>query len=182
MSDRLLSVAKGLERACGRLAELAAKVAALGILTIVGLLVLSSLQRYIAGAPIPVTEELAGLLFLGSAFLSLAFGFTENRHVRLELLWRMLSSPWREIAELVGLVLAVVALIFLIHVTYSLGADSLDGGHRSEMTEIMLWPWRMLIPAGLGLFLMAILIRLLVRILELCSGTRQPAHRDESAA
>ena len=89
-------------------------MAGVGILAIVVLLVVSSLQRYVIGSPIPITEELAGLLFLGSAFLSLAYGFTQNRHVRLELLWRLLRSPWREVAELMGLVLAVVALIAVL--------------------------------------------------------------------
>jgi TRAP-type transport system small permease protein len=175
----MISLIHALDRACTWLAGLAARVAALGILAIVVLLVLSSMQRYVMGAPIPITEELAGLLFLASAFLSLAYGFTENRHVRLELLWRMLRSPWREVAELVGLLLAVVALVALIIVTIQLGTDSFRGGNLSEMTEILLWPWRMLMSFGLGLLLLAIIVRIAMQSLELVSDSDPVAPRDE---
>lgn len=167
----MFTIVRVLDRACAWLAELAAKMAGIGIVAIVVLLVVSSLRRYVLGSPIPITEELAGLLFLGSAFLSLAYGFTQNRHVRLELLWKLLRSPWREVAELMGLVLAVVALIALIIVTYQLGAESFRGGHLSEMTEIVLWPWRMVMSFGLGLLLLAIVVRLATRTLELVSGS-----------
>ena len=175
----MFTIIRGLDRACTWLADVAAKGAALGIMAIVVLLVLSSLQRYVIGAPIPITEELAGLLFLGSAFLSLAYGFTENRHVRLELLWKMLRSPWRELAELVGLVLAIIALVALIIVTYELGADSFRNGHLSEMTEILLWPWRMLMSFGLGLLLLAIVVRLATRTLELVYGSAAISRQDK---
>jgi len=175
----MISLIRALDRACVWLADAAAKIAAVGILAIVVLLVLSSLQRYVIGAPIPITEELAGLLFLGSAFLSLAYGFTQNRHVRLELFWRLLRSPWREIAELLGLVLAVVALVALIIVTYQLGAESFQGGHLSEMTEILLWPWRMVMSFGLGLLLLAIVVRIATQTLALISDNSTPARPRE---
>jgi TRAP-type C4-dicarboxylate transport system permease small subunit len=154
-------------------ARLAAYLSALGVLSIVVLLVASSLMRYVLGAPIPITEELAALLFLATAFLSLTYGFTERRHVRLELLWNLLPSPWREAAELLGLVLAVVALGFLISVTWSLGLYSLQSGGRSEMTEIVLWPWRMLMSGCLGLFLVAVVLRLLTQSIALVSRIGQ---------
>ena len=178
----MFAIIRGLDRACTWLADVAAKGAAYGIMAIVVLLVLSSLQRYVIGSPIPITEELAGLLFLGSAFLSLAYGFTENRHVRLELLWKLLRSPWREAAELIGLVLAVVALIALIIVTYQLGAESFHGGHLSEMTEIVLWPWRMVMSFGLGLLLLAIVVRLATRSLELVFGSALESRPDKEAS
>ena len=177
----MISLIHGLDRACTWLANLAAKLAAAGILAIVILLVLSSLQRYVMGAPIPITEELAGLLFLGSAFLSLAYGFTENRHVRLELFWRLLPSPWREIAELLGLVLAIVALVALILVTYQLGAESFQGGHLSEMTEILLWPWRMIMSFGLGLLLLAIIVRIAMQTQALISSRSTAARPSEES-
>jgi TRAP-type C4-dicarboxylate transport system permease small subunit len=154
-------------------ARLAAYLSALGVLSIVVLLVASSLMRYVLGAPIPITEELAALLFLATAFLSLTYGFTERRHVRLELLWNLLPSPWREAAELLGLVLAVVALGFLINVTWSLGMYSYQSAGRSEMTEILLWPWRVLMPACLGLFLVAVVLRLLMQSITLASRIGQ---------
>lgn len=173
------NVVELLERVATSLADAAAKVAAFGVLTIVALLVTSSLQRYVAGAPIPITEELAGLLFLGSAFLSLGYGFTENGHVRLELLWRLLRSPWREIAEMVGFALAIVALVGLILITWQIGAESYHAGNRSEMTEIVLWPWRMLMPLGLGLFLLVLALRLVSKVLALVGGAGALAPSEE---
>ena len=174
---RLVRLIAQMDVAVTWIAGVAAKLAAVGIFAIVVLLVASSLLRYVAGSPIAVTEELAALLFLGSAFLSLAFGFTEQRHVRLELFWKQLPSPWREIAEILGLLMAVVALGFLITVTWSLAVYSFEGASRSERTEILRWPWRVLSPCSLALFLAAVVVRVLARTVALIDARNAGATR-----
>lgn len=136
-----------------------AYASAVGIFTIAALLTISTLKRYIFLTPIPETEELGGLLFMATTFLALAHGLARDRHVRLELLWRYLPGRWQDAASMVGYLLMMIALAVLISVTWTTAVGSYAAQSRSVMTEILLWPWRMIIPATLTVMLMATAVR-----------------------
>jgi len=164
---RALRLAEGLQALTAGAARWLAYASAAGILLIVVLLVTSSLKRYLFQQPIHVTEELGGLLFLGTTFCGLVYGFTQNRHVRLELFWRLLPHPWRELMEVLGYVLCLVALGVIIKQTWATTVFSYEIQGRSVMTEILLWPWRLLIPAVLLLLALAVFSRSVVIVLKL---------------
>ena len=134
-----------------------AYISAIGIFFIVLLLVGSSLKRYLFQQPIHVTEELVGL----------TYGFVRNRHVRLELFWRKIPSPWNKISESIGYVLCIGALVILVRETWLLTIFSFDIQGKSVMTELLLWPWRLIIPTILAFLGLAIFVRLLITVLRL---------------
>lgn len=142
-------------------ARWSAYVAAVGIFAIAALLTVSSLKRYIFQTPIQETEELGGLLFMATTFLALGYGMTQNRHVRLELFWRHLPGRLQDAASLLAYFLVIVAVGALIVQTWATTLNSFEYGNRSVMTEILLWPWRLIMPASLALVLMAALVRFL---------------------
>jgi|TARA_B100001964_G_C14091273_1_gene534904 TRAP-type C4-dicarboxylate transport system permease small subunit len=144
-----------------------AYISAIGIFFIVLLLVGSSLKRYLFQQPIHVTEELGGLLFLATTFFGLTYGFVRNRHVRLELFWRKIPSPWNKISESIGYVLCIGALVILVRETWLLTIFSFDIQGKSVMTELLLWPWRLIIPTILAFLGLAIFVRLLITVLRL---------------
>ncbi len=141
------------------LARWCAYASAAGIFVIAALLTISTLKRYIFLTPIPETEELGGLLFMATTFLALAHGLTQDRHVRLELLWRFLPGRWQDAASLVGYLLMMIALAVLISETWTTAVGSYMARNRSVMTEILLWPWRMVMPATLAVVLAATAVR-----------------------
>ena len=166
----LLSVVRRIELiqqyiAC--VARWTAYISAIGIFFIVLLLVGSSLKRYLFQQPIHVTEELGGLLFLATTFLGLTYGFVKNRHVRLEVFWRKIPSPWNNISEAIGYVLCIGGLTILIRETWALTVFSYDIQGKSVMTELILWPWRLIIPVILTFLGLAIFVRLLQIVLHL---------------
>jgi TRAP-type C4-dicarboxylate transport system permease small subunit len=170
-----------LEVAVARLALWCAYLAALGIFGIVALLVTSSLKRYLFHTPIHVTEELGGLLFLATTFLAVTHGFVRNRHVRLELLWRVLPGRWRRLFEVLGHLMALLALAILIRETYAMAEFSYELRARSVMTELLLWPWRLLIPATLSLLLLAVALRTSVMLLKMAVGAPLADREDEAS-
>jgi TRAP-type C4-dicarboxylate transport system permease small subunit len=174
MLRRALGIFEKVQNMVSTIAVWCAYAAAAGILFIVALLVVSSTKRYLFQEPIHVTEELGGLLFLGTTFLGLTFGFVRNRHVRLELLWRYLPYPWRQLLEVLGYVLCTLALLMLIHQTWAMTAFSFELQARSVMTELLLWPWRLLMPAMLSLLMLAMVVRALVTLLRVAVGERPP--------
>ena len=166
----LLSVARRIEliqQYIAHVARWSAYMSAIGIFFIVLLLVGSSLKRYLFQQPIHVTEELGGLLFLATTFLGLTYGFVRNRHVRLELFWRKIPSPWNTISEAIGYVLCIGGLTILVRETWALTVFSYDIQGKSVMTELILWPWRLIIPAILTFLGLAIFVRLLQVVLQL---------------
>lgn len=155
-----------------RLAHACACLSAVGLFGIVALLTLSSLKRYVLHTPIEVTEELGGLLFMATTFLALTEGFVRGRHVRLELLWRRLPSPWREATEVVGQVLVLIGVGVVVRETWFATTFSYQLGGRSVMTNLLLWPWRLVMPATLSLFSAAVAVRALRTVLSLAAARR----------
>ncbi len=149
------------------LARWCAYASAAGILAIAALLTISSLKRYIFLTPIPETEELGGLMFMATTFLALAHGLTKDRHVRLELLWHYLPGRWQDAASLLGYLLFMIALGVLISETWTNALGSYAEQNRSVMTDILLWPWRMIMPTTLMLVLMAAIMRFVLLALAL---------------
>ncbi|MDA1091103.1 MAG: TRAP transporter small permease subunit [Proteobacteria bacterium] len=142
-----------------RLARWCAYASAAGIFAIAALLTISSLKRYVFLTPIPETEELGGLMFMASTFLAIAYGLTQDRHVRLVLLWNYLPGRWRDAASLVGYLLLMASLGVLISLTWTNAIGSYEEQNRTVMTEILLWPWRMIIPTTLAVVWVAAAVR-----------------------
>ena len=175
----LLSLVRKIEliqQYIAHVARWSAYVSAVGIFSIVLLLVGSSLKRYLFQQPIHVTEELGGLLFLATTFLGLTYGFVKNRHVRLEVFWRKIPSPWNNVTEAIGYVLCIGGLTILVRETWALTAFSYDIQGKSVMTELLLWPWRLIMPVILTFLGLAIFVRLLQIGLQLFVD--KPAHED----
>jgi TRAP-type C4-dicarboxylate transport system permease small subunit len=170
MVRNALRVVEAIQDMLVAVARWCAYLSAAGIFVIVALLVTSSTKRYLFQQPIHVTEELGGLLFLGTTFFGITYGFVRNRHVRLELLWRYLPYPWRQWLEVLGYLLCMLALALLIQQTWAMTAFSYELQGRSVMTDILLWPWRLIMPAILFLLLVAIVVRSVVIVLGIVAG------------
>ncbi len=156
----LSAIASGLERLSRWIARLATLLAALAVSGIVLVLVFSSLQRYALEQPIPATEEIAAYLFVTVTFLSLVEGIAQGRHIRILPLWRRLPQRWQGWAMLAGHLGSLVVLAFLIRETFAFAWSSLEFGARSYVSNLLEWPWMMLLPAALALLSISILARM----------------------
>lgn len=157
-----------------RLVETACRVGlALGALATAGILVLlvgSSLLRYVSGAPMPYTEELAALLFVVTSLAAVPFAVVSNQHIRLLVVWRKLPQPAASWFAFLGDLLGVIVLWIMIRQMIAFAEYSRQAGSRSEVGEILLWPWMYFMPAALGLLALAMLLRASTRLLALRQG------------
>lgn len=153
-----------------RMAHWCVCASAVGIFFIVGLLAVSSTKRYLFDAPIHMTEELGGLMFMATTFLAITQGFVQERHVRLELLWRYLRYPWRQLLEVAGYALVLVALPVLVYQTWGAAMLSYELGAHSVMADLLMWPWRLVMPLTLGLFTCAVALRMVRVAVALARG------------
>ncbi len=177
-AERAHDLVQRVERAAAVLATAFGWLAALAVLAIAALLVVSSLKRYLFASPVPATEELGSLLFLGLGLLSLAYGFINRRHVRVDILWRRFPARARLVLEALGLLMAVPALVILVRETWDVTVFTYEIGARSDMNELNLWPWRLILPIGLGMLGIVILLRATAMLLALATGRedRPPAN------
>ena len=110
------------------------------------------------------------LLFLAMSLLAIPIGLFHGRHVRLDLVSRHLPDRWRLGLEAVGLLVACAALGLLVRETLLSTFFAYDIGARTDMNEIRIWPWQLLLPVGLGLLLLGLAARALVVALRIAAG------------
>lgn len=147
----------------------------IGCVAVVGILVLlvgSSLKRYLLGTPIPVTEELAALLFVAVSFCSMPYGYFARRQIRVLVVWRRLPPRLAAWGAVAGDVASIAVLGIVIQSMYGFTAFSFDVRAVSEVADIVLWPWMGLMMAMLGLLALAIAVRSVINIRDAVTGKR----------
>ncbi|MEO8654042.1 MAG: TRAP transporter small permease subunit [Ramlibacter sp.] len=130
----------------------------------------SSIRRYVLGSPIAYTEELAGLLFVVTSFAAVPFGVMSGRHIRLLLVWRHLPQPLASWLGVIGDLLAVAVLWVIVTQMVAFAEYTRQVGARSEISELLLWPWMYFMPLSLSLLGLALAWRALMRAVETRHG------------
>jgi TRAP-type C4-dicarboxylate transport system permease small subunit len=137
---------------------------------IFALLAGSSIRRYVIGSPLAYTEELAGLLFVVTSLAAVPYGVVSGQHIRLLLAWRKLPQPLASWMAVAGDLLGVAVLWVLVRQMVAFAEYSREAGSRTEISELLLWPWMYFMPAALALLAVAMLFRALVRTAGLREG------------
>ncbi|MFG6177598.1 TRAP transporter small permease [Halomonas sp. THAF12] len=121
-----------------------------------GLVLVSTLMRYLAGSPIGFSDELSGLLFLSLSFLSLPHVLNTSQHIRIDLLVRTLSRRLAVAADIFANAVLVTFATIFAYQAWDFMVFSLQIGARSEISGVLLWPWMALMPLSMGLCLLII--------------------------
>lgn len=164
------AVAARAERILHIVSTIQASAAGLAVAGMVVLLAGSSLGRYAFDKPIPVTEELGALLFVTLAFLSVTEGFMADRQVRIQVVWRLLPPRIKGWAMVVGHGLSVIGLTIIIWATWDFAWFSYQVGAETYITEILVWPWMMLVPVALAILVLATVVRMAVDVHAILIG------------
>jgi len=125
--------------------------AAAALLAVLGFFVaLSAIMRYVVGSPFRFTEELVGLLFVAAVFLALPLCFVLNRNICMSLIVDRLPSGVRRITDFLGFLacLAFVSLFGAASLEFALQSLNLES--RSDMAELLLWPWMLVMPVSVA--------------------------------
>jgi len=158
---------KYLLKVCKVFGEVSIFLACLLLGALVLLVFSSSVMRYLVGKPLGFTEELASLLFLSSAMLTLTYGYFENKLIRIELLWSKLSDRWKILADIAGRLVAAGTFAVVTRSTFMYAMGSMEYGASTALMDITLWPWAMTIPFSLGLIAISIGLGAIDKLLDL---------------
>ena len=144
----------------------------LGVLSgiaMTGLIFVSTLMRYIGGRPVRFSDELAGLLFLSMTFLCLPYVLDRGRHIRIEIVRRLVPEPAASIMDVIGTLTLVTFCAVFAYEAWSFMEFSHSIRSRTDISGILLWPWMTLMPISM----------LLCVLVQFRHGIRQP-HSDSA--
>lgn len=159
-----------LDRVSERLARVCVDVGCVAVVGILLLLVGSSVKRYLLGTPIPVTEELAGLLFVAVSFCSIPYGFCNRQQIRVLIVWRRLPPRLAAWCAVAGDLASIVVVGLIIHSLYGFTALSRALAAKSEVADIALWPWMALMAVMLGVLVLVLATRSLLNVRAALAG------------
>jgi TRAP-type C4-dicarboxylate transport system permease small subunit len=126
-------------------------VATAALLLMTSLVVISSFMRYLVGRPFGFTEELVALLYMSMVFLAIPIATVHRRHVAITVLPQKIMLLFKRPFRFLAVVAMIAFCIWFTVAAVSFTSESYRFGSRTEISEILLWPWMAVIPISMGL-------------------------------
>lgn len=175
MSGRGNILSRGLEV----LALAFAGLSALGLVTIVGLIVTSVLMRRLLNQPLYFTEEVVGLLMSVCLFLGLPLVTLQGKHVRVSILSSYLEARRRRaflVLSILAAIVGVAVCTWLVLEAIPWLEFALERNLRTQTSRVLLAPWMMALPVSVALTGVIFVAQLIERVAHLFGGA--PANGD----
>ena len=120
-------------------------------ITMTFLILISTLSRYLANLPLSFSDELAGLLFLSMAFNTLPYVLNTSGHISLNLLTNRLPAHLQIISTILAASIFIAFAVVFLYQAWQFMEFSRSIQSRSDVSEILLWPWMALLPFSMAL-------------------------------
>jgi len=146
------------EKMLDRLNRFLNGLAGIAVAIITGLIVISSIMRYLVNRPLHFTEELSALLFMAISVLSISYVFRAGQHIRIRAIFDRLPSPLRGFVDLAADLSTIVFLFFSIYWTWVFAYETHEFGGTSPDAGIRLFPWMLLVPVSLFVLVLNLLV------------------------
>ena len=148
-------------RAIDRLTSAIFGISAVVLLPIITLLITAdAFLRYVFNSPISWAQDLAGLCLFVLFCAGLTHSMAQNVHVRMDLVYDMLSRRARRGIDVIS---AAFALMFSAMLAYQAVPSALTAWRNNSMMpggEIVIWPFAAVGSACLLIFGLAVTIRI----------------------
>lgn len=177
--NALISLARAIDALNERVGRAARWLILLAVLISAG----NAVARYAFNASSNAWLEVQWYLFAAVFLLCAGYALKHNQHVRVDVLSSRLSPrgrAWIEIFGTLFFLLPVAALILAL--SWPVFTDSWRSGEVSANANgLVLWPARLLVPAGFALLLLQGLSELVKRIAFLRGLIPDPGEKPEGA-
>lgn len=129
-----------------------AVVSAAATLLVMLLTVVDVLVRLVVGGSVPGLLEYSEVAMVFLVMCGIAYGQQQRVHVSVDLVTSRLRPPAAGRVVGGGLVIAALALCWLAYASGVSAVESIRSGEvRYGITEVPLWPARVMVPIGAGL-------------------------------
>ncbi len=139
-------------------------VAATAIAAIAGLVALAAFMRYAASAPIKETDELVGLFFFLTCFLAVSHCTVTGRQIAVTLLSDRFTGIPGKLAKIASAGATVFFLAWMGYLSIDFVNLSIIVGARSDMAQILLWPFMIFMPIMLIYLIIVTLVTAFAKV------------------
>jgi TRAP-type C4-dicarboxylate transport system permease small subunit len=135
-----------------------AYLSALLLISLVVLILVEIFIRYFFDMSTMIADEYSGYLYLASIFLGLAYAFTQDAHIRINIITSKLSKKANSIVDVVAGTITIAVLAFALFRTILFTYDSFEMQMVSEaVSETPLYLTQIVMPMGIILFILAVI-------------------------
>ncbi len=135
-----------------------AYLSALLLISLVVLILVEIFIRYFFDMSTMIADEYSGYLYLASIFLGLAYTFTQDAHIRINIITSKLSKKANSIVDVVAGTITIALLTFALFRTILFTYDSYEMQMVSEaVSETPLYLTQIVMPIGIILFILAVI-------------------------
>ena len=112
-----------------------------------------------------IADEYSGYLYLASIFLGLGYTFSENGHIRINILTSKLSKNANGFIDVIASIITLCVLFFILYRTILFTYDSYELEMLSEaVSETPLYLTQIVMPLGTILFILAVIAFIIKRL------------------
>ena len=135
-----------------------AYLASLLLISLVFLILTEIFGRYFFNYSTMIADEYSGYLYLSTIFLGLAYTFTQNAHIRINIITSKISKKSNNIIDIIAGLLTILILLFALYRSVLFAFDSYEMEMLSEgVSETPLYLTQLVMPLGISLFILAVL-------------------------
>ena len=141
-----------------KLSKGGAYLSGLLLISLVCLILTEIFLRYFFDKSTMIADEYSGYMYLASIFLGLAYTFTQNGHIRINIITSKLSKGSNKIIDVFASIITIAVLLFILYRTILFTYDSYELEMLSEaVSETPLYLTQIAMPVGITLFILAVI-------------------------
>jgi TRAP-type C4-dicarboxylate transport system permease small subunit len=159
------------DRALGHISYAGALLGAIAVVLMVVMITINVILRKTSGFAFLFVEEYSGYALVLIVYFGLAYALRIGKHIHMELVVDRLPRRGRAAVELITTVICLGTLVYLlvksiIFVVFSVKFNL----HSDWYSESLLWPFHMLVPIGLTIFMAETVRQLFKKVAMLKKG------------
>ncbi len=124
-------------------------------------------MRYIMGASLAWSEELARYSFIWLVYLGISYGVKKQRHIKVDIMLLLLKDKGKIVLNIIANIIFLGFAIFVIIYGYSIAERLLTWGQTSPALRLPVGLVYMATPVGMGLTSIRIIQQLIKQIKSL---------------
>ena len=158
----LMKAANTAEKAITQMAEKMGMIAIVVVVIMVFFTTTDVILRYFFNAPISEVYEITGFMMLICGCLTLAWCALTDKHVRVDIVVRLMSPRIQEILNTLNYLMVAGACILITVASYKFALYMMETGAHPTLIKIPYYPFYFIVAIGFALLFFAVMT-LLVR-------------------
>lgn len=135
------------------------------IVSLVLLILIEIFMRHFFHSSTMIADEYSGYLYLSAIFLALGYTFSENAHIRINIISSRFGQTTNRFIDIIAGVIALFVLSFIFYRSILLVYDSYEFDMHSEhVSHTPIYLTQIVMPIGLALFILTMFIFVLKKI------------------